>query len=395
LGGHVEGSYTYNFDPFTRAFQLVGQPPNQTLQFFDIPPQNFLHEFDAKSEDPTLNQADLFAVRGVDESWRTWDVGGKVEGMWGSDASFIHANGLFDNYQREHVSVFHGHGADRHRVPPFEIFNPNGGPENEFDLTQAFADVAVPIGNGARIRVGKVASPYGLETIDPTTNLFMSRAFTRRFVLPDTVTGAWAAYHLNNSYTVEVGVHRGWEQALEDDNNAHNYMGRVQWLSSDQRAVVAFVVDAGPPVEDNSRDWRITADLTGIIMLNPEGARLGGEVLYGYQDNVVSAKHHTLKAGNWTSVLGYVAVPMSRFATGKLRAEMLDDPQGGLGFATTLYSVTGGFDLYPFPTNRYGAGLVIRPEMRWDIADSKLFPEAPTGRTNNQFIFGIDLVYAF
>ncbi len=392
LGGHVEGSYTYNFDPFTRAFQ--GQNINN-LTFFDVPAQNFLHEFDAKPEDPTLNQADLFLVRGIDESWRKFDVGGKIEGMWGADAAFIHSNGMFDSYQKEHVSVFHGHGADRHRVPPFEITNPNGGPENQFDVPQAYLDIAVPVGNGARIRVGKVASPYGLETIDPTTNLFMSRGFMRQIVLPDTETGAWAAYHLNQSYTVEVGVHRGWDQSLEDDNSAHSYMGRVQWLSNDQRTVAALVVDAGPPNPDDSRNWRITVDLVGALMLNPEGARVGGEALYGSQDDAVPSAHSTFKAGNWVAASVYAAAPLNRFATAKFRAELVDDPQGALGFATTIYSVTGGFDLYPLPTNRYGAGLVVRPELRWDIADSKLFPEAPTGRTNNQWIFGIDLVYAF
>ena len=126
LYGHVEGGYTYNSDD-----------PSDKLNPFRI--------FDFEHNKPILDQLDFTIERAVDYRKDKWDIGGKAEIMWGADAGIIHSNGLFDWYD----------GIRK--------------PENQWDLTQAYIDITVPLGTGLRIRMGKFVNFVGYETINPTT----------------------------------------------------------------------------------------------------------------------------------------------------------------------------------------------------------------------------------
>src|SRR5207237_6032688 len=102
--GFVEGSYTYG----------LSSPAN-----------NFIsgRVFDIDNQEVMLNQVDLSIEKTVDAAAAAkdnkWDLGGKVEVIYGNDARFIHSNGL--NF----------YGPDAVQIHP----------ENQFDLVQAYVDV--------------------------------------------------------------------------------------------------------------------------------------------------------------------------------------------------------------------------------------------------------------
>src|SRR3954468_3792851 len=77
--GHIEAGYSY-FDPTSKV-------PN----FNEFAPDRI---FDFEHEDPTLNQVDLTFERIVDLRSPRFDAGFRIEWLYGSDARFIHANGL-------------------------------------------------------------------------------------------------------------------------------------------------------------------------------------------------------------------------------------------------------------------------------------------------------------
>jgi hypothetical protein len=156
FGGHVDAGYLYNTDPLRQLWVNTGTKLER-MKFDPVQVPGRL--FDTESNAGWLDQADLYAARAVDPTWRSWDLGAKVEGMYGWDARYIHANGL--NF----------YGSD----------SPQPSPDNQFDLTQAYADVTMPIGSGARVRLGKVASPIGVESIDPTVTPFYSRGLIMTF----------------------------------------------------------------------------------------------------------------------------------------------------------------------------------------------------------------------
>ena len=64
----------------------------------------------------TLDKVSLNVERTVDPTKKQFDLGGRMEGIFGADAAFIHSNGMWDTQT--------GH--------------------NQWDLLQAYADMALP-----------------------------------------------------------------------------------------------------------------------------------------------------------------------------------------------------------------------------------------------------------
>src|ERR1035437_3108251 len=93
-----------------------------------------------------------------------WDVGGLIEVMYGSDTAAIHSNGMsFGNETRSGRGGTPG--AD-------DRFNPL----YQFDITQAYIDVSVPVGNGLIIRAGKFYGLLGYESNVGRSTPFYSRS---------------------------------------------------------------------------------------------------------------------------------------------------------------------------------------------------------------------------
>src|SRR5579864_3310496 len=199
LFGHVEGSYTYNFDR-----------PAGDLNLGRI--------FDLKDDRPTLNQLDLNIERPVDLTRHQFDVGGRIEMLYGSDARFIHSNGLLDGQD-----FFHG-------------------PEYQFDLPQLYVDVAIPVGNGVRVRGGKFLF---FKQIDPNASVFYSHSFSFGAALPYTLTGISGYYPISRGLSVEAGISRGWDQTFKDNNGAIDALARVRF-DVDDRTSLSLTGIVGP-----------------------------------------------------------------------------------------------------------------------------------------------------
>jgi hypothetical protein len=174
FAGFVEGSYTYNF----------GHP----IGYF-----NYDRVFDVDDQHLDLNQVDLQFGKTVATSGTAFDFGGLVEVQYGRDARFIHSNGL-------------------------DFYNPTNpfDPPEQFDLTQAYLDFYLPVGNGLTLTAGKFVTLLGYETINPTTNALFSHSYSFGFAIPFTNTGMLAKYQINNQWAATIGFTRGWDQALKD-----------------------------------------------------------------------------------------------------------------------------------------------------------------------------------
>ena len=198
--GHVEGSYTYNLDK----------------PFRDV---NAGRVFDIENESPLLNQLSLNVQRHVVISGREFDVGGRVEFMFGTDARFIHANGLLDF-----------HDNDSPAAPP----RPRRSSTSRKPTPTWPSPSATACGSGR-------ASSATSSTIDPNASVFYSHSYTFGAALPFTLTGIYGTYQFNDQLTVDAGISRGWDQALEDNNGAIDFFGRVKYNFSRDTSVAAAV----------------------------------------------------------------------------------------------------------------------------------------------------------
>lgn len=320
--------------------------------------------FDVKEQDPTLHQLDLFVERPVDPSKGVFDVGGKVEVLYGSDARFIHSNGL----------NFYGDSF------------PQSYPDEQFDLVQAYASFAVPVGNGLQVTAGKFVTPLGYEVIAPTGNAFYSRSFLFGNAIPFTHTGITASYTLSEQVSVMGGVVRGWDQALEDANDMVSFLGGVTFtVGEDTKVVLAAIT--GPEQADNESDYRTVFDLIVTHQLSDE-LLLALNADYGWEADAA------LDGGtaNWFGVAGYASYELSDMLTLNGRGEYYSDQDRGFlnGSGTEVWAATVGLGIKPLPNDALGSNLLIRPEIRFDYSPDDVFDN-----DNSQTTFGVDVVFAF
>ena len=353
--GHVQGSYTHNFDD--PALDL-----------------NLCRVFDIESNQLLLNQIDLNVERIVQLSDNNWDVGGRVEIMYGSDARFIHSTGLFDHHE------------DDGGILP--------GPENQFDLTQAYVDVAVPVGSGLRLRAGKFLF---FKQVDPNASVFYSHSYTFGGALPFTLTGVSGFYELNDEWSVEGGINRGWDESLEDTNSMISFHGRVRYSPTD-RASLALIFITGPEQPDNNGAYRTAIDLVGSFRAT-DRLTLMFDAVYGRQADPIDELLNTAAAGSeeadWFGLAGYAVYEVNDHVSVAGRLEWFRDEEGFIPVTAVpqdLFEATVGLTIRPFPNDDLGRNLKIRPEVRYDWSTEDFFDGLTS---DNQFTAAVDVIFNF
>jgi len=357
--GHVEGSYTYNFD----------DPPS-SLSDYSLPVGKFIDNpgrvFDVEHDKVLLNQLDLNIERVVDVTKGEFDIGGRVELMYGADARFIHANGLLDNYEDDVTS----------RV--------TGGPQNHFDIPQAYIDFAVPVGNGLRIRAGKFTF---FKQHDPNASVFYSHSFTFGAALPFTLTGAYATYVINEQLVVDAGFSRGWDQSLNDNNGAIDVFGRVRYAVNEDLLLTLAAI-SGPEQDGDNGNWRTAIDLTATYQVADKTTLLA-DIVYGQQAQPVGGGGDAF----WYGISLYAIQELNDVVSAAVRLEWYRDDGGyTTGLNQNLYEATVGLTIRPFPNDEYLQHLKIRPELRWDYSDEQYFDGFSR---HSQITAAIDAVYNF
>jgi len=349
--GHVEAGYTYNPDD-----------PAQHL--------NLGRVFDVEANQATFNQLDLNFERTVNLSSSEWDLGGRVELLYGADARFIHSNGMFDND---------------------DFFD---GPENQFDIPQVYGDINVPVGNGVRVRVGKFLF---FKQIDPNASVFYSHSYTFGGALPFTLTGATGYYELNKQWSVEGGISRGWGQSLEDNNDAIDFLGRVRFSPSDRTSFAVLFI-TGPEMDNNNGAYRTAVDFVGSHRVNDK-LTLMFDLVYGRQaapqDELFPSGVTNQDEADWYGAAGYAVYRIDdRFSVAG-RLEWFRDDEGFgpvTAVAQDLYEATLGVTITPMPGSEIGRNLKVRPEIRYDWSSADFFDGLTS---NNQFTAAVDVIFNF
>ena len=359
LYGHVEGSYTRNFDNPQSGFN-VGRV------------------FDFEDDEPTLNQVDFNIERRVNVSGDSFDVGGRLEVLYGGDSRFIHANGMFDHYDPE---------------GPEDTTDITDGPENQEDIPQLYLDVNVPVGSGLRVRAGKFLF---FKQIDPNASVFYSHSFTFGAALPFTLTGVTGYYEITDRIGLEAGVVRGWDDALEDDNDAVTGVGRVRYRATD-RLNVSLAAISGPELEDDDDDFRTAVNFVASYRVSDQLTFLLDSI-YGYQANVPGEG-----TADWYGAAVYGIYKFTDQVSAAARVEYYRDDEGFttgivgagpfLGFSSqSLYEATVGLTITPFANHELGRNFKVRPEVRYDYSSEDFFDEFTE---NDQVTFAVDAIFNF
>lgn len=350
IKGYIEGSYTYN----TRS-------PGSDVSEGRV--------FDFEHDAPRLNQLELSISKAVDTAASVKDhkyqIGFTVDMMYGSDGRLIHANGL------------NGYKSTTH-------------PINQFDLTQAYVEIALPFLQGLDIKAGKFITNFGNETINPNNNALYSHSYNFGFGIPFTHTGVLATATLNEHWAFNAGFSRGWEQSVKDNNGSIDFLGGATYTMNDEFKVIGNV-SVGPQKGKNSSDYRYVFEVLPMYMPKNSPWMFTADALFGVEE-------HSTASGSayWYGVTAYAQYKISAMDgmfTPNFRAEWFRDDGGSrLGVDGSFYEFTAGVTIKPFPTHKIGANLSLRPEVRYDYSNKSAFDG---GSKHDQFTVAMDAIFNF
>lgn len=176
LGAQIEGGVSFNpAGPKTNLGQAFTDHPNQAQ----------------------LNQVLVTVAREIPKDASGWEVGFKLQGLYGSDARYTHLIGLLDD-------AVHA--------------------RNQFDLVEANValHVPVPTAGGLDVKAGVYATPLGYETIDPAASPFYSHSYIFTWGLPFKHTGVLATLHATEVVDLYAGIDTGTNTSFGTggDNNS-------------------------------------------------------------------------------------------------------------------------------------------------------------------------------
>lgn len=165
IGGNLVQSVTFNFSSPNDRF-------NGPVTWTD------------RSNDYQVNQLWLYAERATQTSdTKCWDIGGRADILWGTNARFDTEAGLEDNINR--AQSFYGLA-----IP-------------QFYMEVAYKDT--------KTKFGHFISPVGYFTVDMTQNFFNTIPYTYQYGEPFTHTGMLTTWNASDKIVLGGGFTHGWD----------------------------------------------------------------------------------------------------------------------------------------------------------------------------------------
>jgi hypothetical protein len=356
---------------------------------FDSPDDRFNGPmlFNDRSNDYQLNQWYWTIGREVDRCGCCYDLGGRVDLLYGTDYFFTQARGL----------ETHAAGSPK--------WNSGDGPRDGGNaalyglaMPQLYAELFVPWNCGMTVRLGHFYSPVGYESVQAPENFFYSRSYTRVYGEPLTHTGLVADWDLYPCLSVSAGLTNGWDN-FDNNNGKLAFLGGAAWSSCDGCSTLAFKIHTGAEDDAGANNRTVYS----LIYSRPLTCRLHYVFQHdlGYQQNgAVRVRDGSLIDARWYSIVQYLHYQLNCCTDLGLRVEWFRDEQNSriLAIPTDEYSggnyvaLTLGLNWRPHPRLRF------RPELRWDHSNT----EGPgvdgmydVFRKKDQVTLAIDLIALF
>jgi len=343
--------------------------------------------FNDQANEYMLNQLYFSFGRKVERDACCWDVGGRVDVLYGTDYYFIQALGL------------------ETRDDGSQKWNSNNGPRNAGNaglygiaMPQFYVEGNIPWGTGVKVKAGHFYKLMGYESVMAPENFFYSRTYTMQYGQPFTHTGMIADWQSSPCLTWYGGVTRGWN-SFEQPNGQVSYLGGVRWKSPQEETQFSFFVHSGSddPTGDNNRSvyslvFQQRLDCRWTFVL---------EHSLGAEENARLNTNNQLDTATWYGISSYLYYTHDPCLDLGIRFEWFDDRDNARVFGLSNDNVTSGgsyYDLTLGANYHPEPWFILRPELRWDWSDL-VAPGVQgafnNGTSNNQFTLGFDLITTF
>ncbi|MBP89341.1 MAG: hypothetical protein CMJ64_21955 [Planctomycetaceae bacterium] len=318
-------------------------------------------------EEVVVNQFYSVVERALDTSCG-WDVGGRIDILFGTDARFTEVRGL--ELERDgSASKWNNHRFYRLSTP------------------QAYVEFGV---GSLSAKVGHWYTTIGYETVTAPDNFFYSHAYAMAYGEPFTHTGVLVNYDMDG-LSVYGAVHNGWDNFDSNTERAALLAG-FNWTSTDEVTTLAFALSTGD--ELNGLGVYSERSVYSIVF----GRQLSDKIQYVLQhDNAWQADDGGANIdAEWYGVNQYLFYDINDCWALGARLEWFRDDDGvrvpnwagNTGTSGSYYNATVGLNWKPT------SNLAIRPEARWDWFDGTGNPYAD-GQRNDQFTASFDAILLF
>ncbi len=317
--------------------------------------------FNDRINEVMLNQFNLYIEKAVNTKGSSWDIGGRVDFMFGTDADNTQASG-WDN-----------------RILDKEF--------NNYDIAfpQAYAEIYAPIGNGLTAKIGHFYTNIGYEVVPAPDNFFYSHAYTMLYAEPFTHSGVMLTYQVNDNITVSGGAVTGWDN-FDQNGGDWSFLGGASWTSDDERTAVAVSLITGENGDDSVGQ---NTTMYSIVLSHDINDKL--HYVFQHDFGVTEDGAAPGDDSDWYGINQYLTYDINDKLAAGLRAEWFSDSDGRVaGFGANYYAVSAGVNYSPV------SWLKFRPEVRYDWADTNGAGAAyDNGNENDQIAVSMDMIVTF
>jgi len=318
-----------------------------------------------------MNQLYLFLEREICTCGGGFDLGGRVDLLYGTDARFVGAiDGLEESWDQQ----------DRFY---------------QMALPQFYLDLGL---DDWSVRMGHYYAIMGYEEIAAPANFFYSHSYAYFYSEPTTSTGMLVTYDGLGELSLTAGFSRGIDQFNDTDGADHLcFLGGIAWTRPDKRRTIRFDVNSGEQGPGNST---MIYSVVGELQVTD---RLQWVLAHNYGQSTGNNPRDIRKA-QWYGLAQYLFYQWTEHCGLGARIEWFSDIDGtvvrghGEGNMATgpyigdFYEVTLGANWQPKPN------VLVRPEVRWDWYHGQS-PEGhrpfDAGQSDRQLLYGFDVIVQF
>jgi len=186
---------------------------------------NVLTAFNDRSSEYQLNQLYALIEKQVHREGGTFDIGGRLDLMFGTDSRFIERRGI----------ELHGDGTKNWNDEDRRFY--------DFSAPQFYIDMLLPAGDGLLVRIGRFYTLHmSNESFMAPDNDFYSHSYS--YITGLAVrdhTGILLSYPLTDQLTLSGGYTTAPVAFSPGQHNGHGGVVALGWISADQNTTIDLV----------------------------------------------------------------------------------------------------------------------------------------------------------
>ncbi len=396
LGGWINGGATYNANNPSDGF-------NGAVTFAD------------RANRFQLNQLNLFLQRNVESEGKKWDIGGRFDFLFGTDAIYAQAFG---------ISAFDENTGEPSNRGNWDLnLCCKSTRTYGIALPQAYLEAYIPVGNGLNIKAGHFYTPLGYETVPAPDNFFYTHAYILNSGEPFTHTGFLGSYTINQNWAIQGGATTGsatggWDGGFDKQLDNWGGLANIRWNSNDQKTSIALGGTYGQTAVNEP--WIMYSTVLQH-WVTPK-THLVLHHTHGWASNINLPEG--IQNAAWYSINSHLTYDLFRDLSIGIRAERFHDRNGwrvfspyrilsalnnkGISYAgntsfisapANYYAVTLGMNWKPAKRLKIDwkpmRNISIRKNIRYDRADGIDMAFRPFDGRKDQFLFSLDATIPF